>query len=557
MPLLRASASDVTATVKASAQVNAAVGGASYRGGNSAPPPAGGAAAGRAVVTQSAVAKSGSSTFSLLRMTPTVIPPVPVVPPTPIALATAGFGQEDVFLIKTNTAGVALWSARISSSVSEFGFGVAVAPSGDVYVTGQLRTSASAMTAFNWDGTAFPRTLTNTSGDDAFIVKYSGGGLVRWVAKVASAGTDIGSGITVGSDESVYITGRCGTGVVLHNADGTTLATSGLSGGFVAKYNANGFGQWMASISGGDIGSCNTDSLGNLYVAGESSSSPVTIYNSNATTALTLPNVGGSMSIVIKYNSSGTVQWAARQSSVGLDSGYAMTVDSDGNVYVGGRYQNNAITIFNAGTSGSEFATLANSGSDDVFLAKYNSSGAVQWCARLESAGIDIAFCMTSDPSGNVYIGGSYGAVLTARNSSGEAFGTTIAQTGTTANSFLAKYTPSGAVEWLTRMNSSTTGSYLQDVSTDSLGNIYATGFFEGQISVFSQGATTAAFSTTGVGGNDTFLVKYNSSGVVQWLLRRASAALDRAFAVAADSAGNTFQTGVFAGPMALGTIVA
>jgi hypothetical protein len=106
-------------------------------------------------------------------------------------------------------------------------------------------------------------------------------------------------------------------------------------------------------------------------------------------------------------------------------------------------------------------------------------------------------------------------------------------------------------------MNSSTSGAYLQDLSTDSLGNIYATGFFEGQISVFSQGATTAAFSTTGVGGNDTFLVKYNSSGVVQWLLRRGSAALDRAFAVASDTAGNTFQTGVFAAPMALGTIVA
>jgi hypothetical protein len=69
MPLLRTSASDVTASVKAGAEVNAAVGGASSRGGNSAPPPAGGAAAGRAVVTQSAVAKSGSGTFSVLRTT--------------------------------------------------------------------------------------------------------------------------------------------------------------------------------------------------------------------------------------------------------------------------------------------------------------------------------------------------------------------------------------------------------------------------------------------------------------------------------------------------------
>jgi hypothetical protein len=80
MPLLRVSASDVTASVKAGAEVNAAVGGAVAKGGNSNPPRAGGSAAAAAVVTQSAVAKSGSGTFSLLRtILPSVIPRGPRV----------------------------------------------------------------------------------------------------------------------------------------------------------------------------------------------------------------------------------------------------------------------------------------------------------------------------------------------------------------------------------------------------------------------------------------------------------------------------------------------
>jgi hypothetical protein len=115
MPLLRVSASDVTATVKASAQVNAAVGGASSRGGNSAPPPAGGFAAASAVVTQSAVAKSGSGTFSLLRTILTRTTTGPIA--RRITWSTAGASVPGITSLASATNGMIVYNARQNDGV--------------------------------------------------------------------------------------------------------------------------------------------------------------------------------------------------------------------------------------------------------------------------------------------------------------------------------------------------------------------------------------------------------------------------------------------------------
>jgi len=66
----------VTATIKAGAEVNAAIGGAVSRGGNSAPPRAGGTAAAAAAVTQSRAAQTSTIT-TIFRTPPTAFVPPP------------------------------------------------------------------------------------------------------------------------------------------------------------------------------------------------------------------------------------------------------------------------------------------------------------------------------------------------------------------------------------------------------------------------------------------------------------------------------------------------
>ncbi len=68
---------------------------------------------------------------------------------------------------------------------------------------------------------------------------------------------------------------------------------------------------------------------------------------------------------LIKYNSSGTKQWTKLLGTPSSDTGRGVTTDSSGNIYVTG------------GTEG-RLDGNTNSGSYDIFLVKYSSSGTKQ-----------------------------------------------------------------------------------------------------------------------------------------------------------------------------------
>ena len=74
---------------------------------------------------------------------------------------------------------------------------------------------------------------------------------------------------------------------------------------------------------------------------------------------------GSSDPFVVKYNSSGTKQWTKQLGTSSDDRAYGVAVDSSGNVYAAG--------FTNGGLDGN-----TNSGSSDLFVVKYNSSGVKQ-----------------------------------------------------------------------------------------------------------------------------------------------------------------------------------
>jgi hypothetical protein len=143
---------------------------------------------------------------------------------------------------------------------------------------------------------------------------------------------------------------------------------------YVVPSGALGFAQWATRIAGtgSDVGqSISVDSSGNSYVTGVYNSSPVTIYNSDGNTYGTLTNDGSNDTYIVKYNTSGTAQWATRIGGAGGDdTGSSISIDSSGKLYVTGTYVSNPVTIYNA--DGSTHGTLTNSGGNDVFIVKYD-----------------------------------------------------------------------------------------------------------------------------------------------------------------------------------------
>ena len=296
----------------------------------------------------------------------------------------SGSGGDDVFIAKYNTSGAAQWVTRIAGTSNEDAVHMSLDSGGNVYVIGYYRSTS--LIFYNADGTAFGTTLSNSGINDVFIAKYNTSGVVQWATRIAGTSSEFGNGISTDSGGNVYVTGSySSTPLTLYNAGGTafgtTLSNSGSNDTFIAKYNTSGVVQWATRIAGtfDELGyGMHIDSGGNVYVTGYYNSTTCTLYNVDGTAfGTTLPSpVYNSNCFLVKYNTSGVVQWVARiDGATGDDYGYGISADNDQNIYVTGYYSSSPLSLYNS--DGTAFGTtLSNSGGSDTFIAKYASNSA-------------------------------------------------------------------------------------------------------------------------------------------------------------------------------------
>jgi len=246
-----------------------------------------------------------------------------------------------------------------------------------------------------------------------------------------------------------------------------------------------------------------TDSSGNVYVTGGTKGG----LDGNT-------SAGNTDLFVLKYNSSGTKQWTKQLGSSGRDSANAIAIDSSGNLYVAG------MTF-----GGLDWNT--NSGANDLFVVKYNSSGTKQWTEQLGTPSSDAANAVATDSSGNVYVAGVTYGVLGDQNKGN-------------SDLFVVKYNSSGTKQWVEKQNGTEqNGTDMWDeargVVTDSSGNVYVVGG--------TKGSKLNGVSKAGM--TEAFVIKYNSSGKRQWTKLLGTWRKDFANAVAIDSSGNIYVAGV------------
>ena len=86
-------------------------------------------------------------------------------------------------------------------------------------------------------------------------------------------------------------------------------------------------------------------------------------------------------------------------------------------------------------------------------------------------------------------------------------------------------------VEWTRQLGTSSLDE-ATGIATDSSGNVYVTG------------RTLGALEGTSSGGQDLFVVKYDSVGVKQWTKQLGSGEIEHATGIATDSSGNVYVTG-------------
>ena len=419
-------------------------------------------------------------------------------------ILTATGAQQEIFTAKYDTNGFLQWARRISTAEGQ-GNGIGVDAAGNVYVTG----------FFNLSGTFAPGEgnqviLTPFGVKDIFLAKYDTDGNFIWAKQAGSTFTDQAQAIAVDGLGNSYMTGRFADVATFGAGDAnqTVLTVGNLSeDAFIAKYNSNGLLQWAKQISGASSDQAfgiAIDGAGNSYVTGGFSLTATFGAGEANQTQLIAP-VGGNTDIfVAKYNTSGLLQWAKRNGQGSHDRGFAIAADQAGNNYVTGFFQGSV--VFGQGDPNQ--TTLNADLVEDIFIAKYNTNGALQWAKRAGSSGSEFGQGIAVDVFGNSYVTG-YGGFLTF--GPGEA-NETIVGTAGVEDIFIAKYDPNGLLLWAKSAGSGGTDKGL-GIALDGLGNVLVTGQFVAT-AIFGQGEPNQT-SLVSAGSADVFVAKYAAGPIL------------------------------------------
>ena len=420
---------------------------------------------------------------------------------------------DNTYLIKYSPLGTPLWVATMYTSTFSHGFAVATDSSGNVFMTGNY---ASAPTFYNPDRSS-TITLPFLSSTDIFVAKYSSAGIVQWAAQITGGGGDHGYGVATDSGGNVLVTGTS-AGPIFYNSSGVSnvslTAAGGTGDAFLAKYSSTGNVVWAARIgsTGNDVGyAVTTDTSDNVLVTGFYGGA-MTLCNAGGTTPIvTFPASTGCF--VIKYSSAGAVLWASRivggaTSVAGQGGAFGIDVDTSGSVFVTGPYTA-AATFFNA--SGISNASFPAPSGTDTFVAKYSSGGAVLWVAQIAGNSTDISHGLATDPSGDVFVTGTYISTGLTLFNTGGTIGATLPSG---SFYFIAKYSSAGLVRWAAQIAGYPGFTFPPKggCTADTAGNVTVVGSYATSATPYnSVGVAGATLGNSG--SNDVFIVKYHSSG--------------------------------------------
>ncbi|MDZ4845378.1 MAG: T9SS type A sorting domain-containing protein [Chitinophagales bacterium] len=322
-----------------------------------------------------------------------------------------------------------------------------------------------------------------------------------------------------------------------------------------------------------------TDSTGVFYLAGAYTGAVYFPLPFNKPAPVGMVDV-----FLAKYGNCSTPDWVAgvKTLSGGAQAYHPKIItDASGNLIVAGDFSG---TIELAGTGTFKDTLTSVSGSSDIFIAKYDSSGSLLWAVRDGGTNSEELVNVTVDGQGAILIAGFYAdsTVLVGISLTG------AGQDGT--NGFVAKYSNSGSGQWADELKVTGAGTHFgfargvgtfndtvfiageldndvyieklepsgtsvfdtvyaegsaQDLTVDNDGNFIITGQFGQNLFVGTAEELGAAGSNP-----DAFAAKFSSSGILLWADNFGGNGSPIPLAIASGDSNAVFITGAFAGTM-------
>lgn len=404
------------------------------------------------------------------------------------ASLTPGGLSQDVYIAKYDAAFNYIWAVKFGTSGTDFPYGLAVDASNNVIVGGDVSTNSR----------------------DGFVNKYDVNGNLTWSITIGGVNKDVVYGVNTDAANNVYVTGYFSNTVDFDPGAGTyTLASNGGRDIFLAKYDSTGKFRWAFNV-GGPITTAYEEGGQDLVIAGANiyltGNFEGTADFNPAIATNTLTSNGSLDMFIAKYDTTGAYVWAMSVGSANKhDYSYGIDIDALENIYITGGFEETVDFDPAAGT-----ATLASASvnAQDIFVAKYNSSGVYQWAFKVggNTSVNDHAFDIDVTPTGDIYICGEVWGPADFDPSAG-----TYNINPSNDQIFFARYTSAGTFAWAfdigaTGSNGSADNGY--GVKATATGSLYVTGDFNGTAD-FNPGAGTANLTSS---GGDAFIGLYGTS---------------------------------------------
>lgn len=285
---------------------------------------------------------------------------------------------DDILVAKYAPSGNVVWAKSYGGSKNDDAYGIAVTPSGDVYIDGTFNSPT-----LTFGSSTINNTASATYLDNAFVARLNGSGNPVWAA--ASGGTVTENAVGIESDAAgnVYMTGGFRGSTISFPGTTITNPKPAMAALYLVKLNSSNTADWSKVISSatahdsdfysGTWGySIAMSACGVIWVSGVMYT-PVTIDGN----ILDTPVHPTDPFFIAGYTTSGTYVGSAALQSGGDDQN-GIACDPAGNVYMCSDYQTygNGIQNNDYFKVGTDILSTTSSGGELLFIAKYPTQNA-------------------------------------------------------------------------------------------------------------------------------------------------------------------------------------
>lgn len=215
------------------------------------------------------------------------------------------------------------------------------------------------------------------------------------------------------------------------------------------------------------------------------------------------------------------------------DRATSVAVDINNNIYAIGVFDK----VIDLSTDTVPYLHFSH-GEDDLFFAKYDSTGHLIWLKQIGGKMFDTGNSITVDSNQNIYITGGFRDTVDFDPNTGQHFLYATDHAGI----FVGKYDSLGNLIWVNSF-SSILDSYGNKIHLDEEGNIHIGGVFAGTVDF---DPSPSVYTMFGSGLADGFHAKYNTNGDFISAMKIGGTSQDYIYSLTTDSAMNVYLSGSF-----------